>query len=265
MKRLANQLALQKSRNRKALSLYVTAGFPEVETTLPLILALAGAGADMIELGIPFSDPIADGPTIQESSETALRNGMTLEKTLEIARAVRASSEVPVLLMGYANPIYAFGVTRFLQRCASIGVDGTIIPDLSLEEGADYRSCAAAHGVASVLMAAPTSANERLEALDEATSGFLYCVSVAGITGARTGMSPATVDYLKRARAHVRRHPLVVGFGIATPDDARAAACHSDGVVVGSALVNILREHSGPGLIERAADFTRSLRGALDA
>lgn len=265
MKRLADRFALLASERRKALSLYVTAGAPSPEESAQLILALAAAGADMIEIGIPFSDPIADGPTIQASSARALAHGMTLERTLGIARAVRASSDVPILLMGYANPVYAYGVTRFIQTCAAVGVDGTIIPDLPLEESAEYRATAALSGLASILLAAPTSSDERLRALDEATSGFLYCVSVAGVTGARAGVAPEALAFIARARAHVRRHPLLAGFGIATPADARLAAAGCDGVVVGSALVSLVANTPGPALFEKAAAFTRELRTALDS
>jgi tryptophan synthase alpha chain len=260
MKRLAHLFGARRAEGRKVLSLYVTPGYPTPATTVPLILALERAGADLIELGIAFSDPIADGPTIQESSTAALANGMTLEGTFEIARALRAASDIPLLLMGYANPVYAYGPTRFVQTCAALGVDGTIIPDLSLEESSEFRALSAEHGLASVLLAAPTTPDERLARLDEATSGFLYCVSVAGVTGARSGVADSTVGFMERARAHVRRHPLMVGFGIATPEDARAAAAHADGVIIGSALVKLL----GHGTVDDAARFTGAVRAALD-
>ncbi len=261
MNRLAPLFALRKSEGRKVLSLYVTPGYPTLETTVPLILALERAGADMIELGIAFSDPIADGPTIQESSSVALANGMTLERTFQMAREVRAASNIPLVLMGYANPIYAYGATRFVQTCASVGIDGTIIPDLSLEESGEYRALAHQHGLASVLLAAPTTSDERLKLLDEATSGFLYCVAVAGVTGARTGVAASTVGFMDRARTHARNHPLMVGFGIATPEDARDAAHTADGVVIGSALIKIL----ATGTPDEARAFTRSVRERLDA
>ena len=264
MKRLDRLFAERRAEGRKALSLYVTPGYPDVATTVPLILALARAGADMIELGIAFSDPIADGPTIQESSTVALANGMTLERTFEIVRAVRAESDIPLLLMGYANPIYSCGTTRFVQTCASIGVNGTIIPDLPLEESAQYRALALQHGVASVLLAAPTTPDERLALLDEATTGFLYCVAVAGVTGARSGVARATTGFLERARSHVRRHPLMVGFGIATPPDAALAARSADGVIIGSALIKIIGS-GRPDRLDEAVRFTRAVRAALDA
>jgi tryptophan synthase alpha chain len=264
MNRLDAHFAAQRGRRRKSLSLYVTPEYPDPGITVALVLALADAGADMVEIGIPFSDPIADGPTIQESSEAALRNGATLVSTLEAAREIRAARELPLLLMGYANPVYAYGVTRFLSACAGIGVDGTIIPDLPLEESAEYRAAAASHGVASVLLAAPTSSDARLEELDRATTGFLYCVSVAGVTGARAQVAGTTIDFIARARSRVRQHPLMVGFGIATPDDARTVAAGCDGVIVGSALIKVLKDSPARERIERAAAFTRSLRTALD-
>jgi tryptophan synthase alpha chain len=265
MNRLDQHFARTRAAGRKTLSMYLTPFYPEPELTVELALALADAGADIIELGIPFSDPIADGPTIQASSERALRNGATLPGVLEAARAIRAERDLPLVLMGYANPVYAFGQTRFLQACAEIGVDGTIIPDLPLEESAEFGANADAHGVANILLASPTSDDARLEALDQATRGFLYCVSVAGVTGARTSISNSASAFIRRARARVRQHPLLVGFGISTPADAREVAALCDGVIVGSALLSILRDAPPAERTRRAADFTRSLRTALDS
>jgi tryptophan synthase alpha chain len=249
---------------RKALSLFVTAGYPTIGTTVPLVLALAGAGADLIEIGIPFSDPIADGPTIQQSSEVALRNGITVQKALDMVQEIRTQSDVPVVLMGYANPIYAYGAAKFFSTGKKIGVDGTIIPDMPLEESDEYRTLARQHDIASVFLAAPTTTPDRLVQLDKASTGFLYCVSVTGVTGERQAVAPQTELFLKQARSCVKNNPLLVGFGISTPDDARRIASLSDGIIIGSALINVMQSAGTNDLIGRAGEFVRSMRMALD-
>lgn len=257
-------MKLPKQHARKTLSLFVTAGYPTIESTVPLIVALAKEGADVIELGVPFSDPIADGRTIQLSSEIALRNGMTLRKTFEIAQEIRKRSHVPLVLMGYANPIYACGLETFLRTCSTIGIDGSIIADLPLEESDEYRRLASNHNIATIFLAAPTSSNERLAQLDIASTGFLYCVSITGVTGERPGLAKQSEEFLQRARTVVKNNPLLVGFGIATPNDARNVARVSDGVIIGSALINVIQNSSQNTFIEKAAEFVRSIRKALD-
>jgi tryptophan synthase alpha chain len=262
--RLQNRFEELRREGRKALSLFVTAGYPSIRDTVPLVLGLAEAGADLIELGIPFSDPVADGPTIQRSSEVALSNGVTLRKTLELARRIRARSDVPLILMGYANPIYAYGLTKFLAECSDIGIDGTIIADLPPEESELYVRTAKEKSLASIFLAAPTTSPARLARLDEISTGFLYCVSITGVTGARRQIAGRAREFLQRARATVKKNPLLVGFGISTPEDARRIAGLSDGVVVGSALIKALGNGSGKAL-DRARRFTRQLRRALDS
>ena len=256
-----NQLQLN---NRKALSLFVTAGYPTIESTVPLVVALANAGADVIEIGIPFSDPIADGPTIQLSSEVALRNGVTLQKTLELSEQIRKQSDIPLVLMGYANPIYAYGLDKFLSRCKEAGIDGTIIADLPLEESEEYRTIAQQNNIATIFLAAPTTSSDRLTQLDNASTGFLYCVSITGVTGERKALASQTESFLKRARMSVKKNPLLVGFGISTPDDARRIASLSDGVIIGSALINTIQHASQNHIIDGAVEFVKSIRIALD-
>ena len=261
--RLQNRLKELRRDGRKALSLFVTAGFPSIRETVPLVLELAESGADVIELGMPFSDPVADGPTIQRSSEVALRNGVTLRKTLEFSRQIRARSDVPLVLMGYANPIYAYGLAKFLAQCSDIGVDGTIIADLPPEESEDYVRTAEKMSLAAIFLAAPTTTPRRLARLDEISTGFLYCVSITGVTGERRQIAKHALEFLQRARASVKKNPLLVGFGISTPEDASRIARLSDGVVIGSALIKVLQNGSGKPL-DRARRFTKSLRRALD-
>jgi len=257
-------MSIRLHNNRKALSLVGTAGYPTIESTGPLVVALANAGADVIELGIPFSDPIADGPTIQMSSELALRNGVTLQKTLNMAREIRKQSSIPLVLMGYANPIYTFGLSRFLDSCTNIGIDGVIIPDLALEESDEYRRLAQEKNIATIFLAAPTTPDERLVQLDNASTGFLYCVSITGVTGERQGLAKQSEEFLQRARKVVKKNPLLVGFGISTPDDACNVARLSDGVIIGSALIKLMQNSSENHLIENVTEFVKSMRKALD-
>ena len=262
--KIAHKLNQLKQNNRKALSLFVTAGFPTVENTVPLVIALANTGADIIELGIPFSDPIADGPTIQLSSEVALRNGVSLQTTLEMAKEIRGKSDVPLVLMGYANPIYAYGLNKFLSICQEIGVDGIIIADLPLEESEEYRRIAKQHSIATIFLASPTTSPERLVQLDQASTGFLYCVSITGVTGERQALASQAESFLKQARSCVKNNPILVGFGIATPEDAKRVASLSDGVIIGSALIKLIQNSSQNHMIEDATEFVKSIRKALD-
>ena len=256
----------QLNRNgRKVLSLFVTVGYPIIETTVPLVVALANAGANVIELGIPFSDPIADGPTIQLSSDVALHNGVTVQKTFEMARQIRKQHAVPLVLMGYANPIFRYGLPKFMQECSDCGIDGVIIPDLPMEESEEYRTLAGQNNVAAIFLAAPTTSDERLIELDNCSTGFLYCVSITGVTGERAELATQADDFLKRARSHVKKNPLLVGFGIATPEDARRVAIHADGVIIGSALMKILQSSDQKTAIPKAVEFVRTIRVALDA
>ena len=254
-----------RNKKRKILSLFITAGYPTLESTVPLAVSLAHAGADIVEIGIPFSDPIADGPTIQKSSQIALQNGITTRITFEIAREIRRRSDIPLILMGYANSIYTFGLGNFLGTCKEIGVDGIIIPDLPLEESKEYRTVAKQNNIATIFLAAPTTPMDRLTQLDKASTGFLYCVSVTGVTGERQSISEQSERFLVQARAYVRNNPMLVGFGISTPEDARRISRLSDGVIIGSALLTLLHASSNNHAIENAAAFTKELRQALDA
>lgn len=261
--RIADTFQGLRAKRRKALSLFVTAGYPALADTVPLVLGLEKAGADLIELGIPFSDPIADGPTIQHSSEVALKNGVTLHRTLGLARQIRAESAIPLVLMGYANPIWSYGLDRFLSEAAAIGIDGVIIADLPMEESGPYVSSARKLGLATIFLAAPTTPAARLAELDRVSTGFLYCISITGVTGERTSPSLRPEEFLAEARASVKHNPLLVGFGISTPDDARRIALLSDGIIVGSALIKALGNSSG-GNAGAAYALVGSMRKALD-
>jgi tryptophan synthase alpha chain len=246
-----------------ALVTYVMGGDPDTATSKTMALACAEGGADLLEIGIPFSDPIADGPTIQHAAERALAHRTSTRDVLEIARAVRARSDVPIALMGYLNPILAHGAERFVDDCAKAGVDALIIPDLLPEESDLLAPHAAARGVKLVFLLAPTSGEARIEAAARAATGFLYFVSVTGVTGARKAAA-AEVGPLVRGIREKSTVPVVIGFGVSTPDEARALGKLADGVVVGSAIVKRIAEGgSRAARAARVTRFVRSLKRAL--
>jgi tryptophan synthase alpha chain len=239
--RIDRRFAQLKTEGRAALVTFLTAGDPDPATSLALVRAIPAAGADVVELGMPFTDPMADGPAIQISSQRALKAGQTLKKTLEMVRAFRqGDDETPLVLMGYYNPIYIYGVDRFLRDAKSAGVDGLIVVDLPPEEDEELCLPALKAGVNFIRLATPTTDDKRLPAVLANTSGFVYYVSITGITGA------ATPDPAKVATAvgRIKRHttlPVAVGFGVRTAEQAATIASGADGVVVGSALVNALK------------------------
>jgi tryptophan synthase alpha chain len=261
-----------KAQGRAALVTFLTAGDPDPETSLAILRALPAAGADVVELGMPFTDPMADGPAIQMSSQRALAAGQTLKKTLDMVRAFRtADDSTPIVLMGYYNPIYIYGVDRFLRDAKSAGVDGLIVVDLPPEEDEELCLPALAAGLNFIRLATPTTDDKRLPAVLANTSGFVYYVSVTGITGA----AAADPGKVTAAVARIKRHtklPVAVGFGVRTADQAAAIASGVDGVVVGSALVNALkasldRDNKGTArtvtvVTDLVADLARGVRGA---
>jgi tryptophan synthase alpha chain len=261
-----------KAEGRAALVTFLTAGDPDPETSLAILRAIPAAGADVVELGMPFSDPMADGPAIQMSSQRALKAGQTLSKTLAIVRAFRQGDDAtPLVLMGYYNPIYIYDVDRFLRDAKSAGVDGVIVVDLPPEEDEELCLPALKAGLNFIRLATPTTDDTRLPAVLANTSGFVYYVSITGITGAATP-NPAKVT---AAVARIKRHtklPVAVGFGVRTAEQAAAIASGADGVVVGSALVNALKEsldgddRATPKtvtvVINLVAELARGVRGA---
>jgi len=256
--RLTARLAALRAGRRKALALFITAGFPEGDSAPVLAAALAESGADIIELGMPFSDPLADGPVIQESSSRALGNGTTIETIFRDVRCIRSSSDVPLVLMGYVNPILSYGAGKFFAACGASGVDGVILPEITLEEQGRFREAIVAAGLCSILLVAPTTPPGRVRAIDAASSGFLYCVSTTGVTG--EGGRSAGEEFLARVRG-AARNPVLVGFGISTPGQAARAAAATDGVIIGSALLKrIIQGESDAGI----RSWVRSLRTAID-
>ncbi len=254
--RLARAFARARAESRGALITYLMAGDPSAKASVESALACIRGGADLVELGFPFSDPIADGPTIQRAAERALSGGMTLEGVLAIAAEVRAKApETPLVLMGYLNPVLAMGLERFFTKAAAAGVDGVILPDLPPEEASELRAHAQRTGLSIISMLAPTSTPSRRAAVLAVASGFTYFVSVTGVTGTRTEQADISAP-LKSIRAQ-SNVPVVVGFGIGSPDQARTAVQHADGVVVGSAIV----ERIARG--EALEPFIASLKAAL--
>ncbi|MCF7936358.1 MAG: tryptophan synthase subunit alpha [Synergistales bacterium] len=251
---------------KTALIPYITAGDPDLATTRPLVSALQEAGADLIELGIPFSDPQADGPAIQAAGQRALRAGATLEGVLELVRDLRGDVTVPLVLMGYYNPILRYGEERFAADAAGAGVSGVIVPDLPYDEGEAFFDMLASSGVAGILMASPNVSEARLAEIGRRARGFVYCVSLLGITGQEGGLYGPMEDYIRRVRRHVPL-PLALGFGIDGPEKASAVAPLVDGVVVGSAIVRLVERYGGDPqrLADEVRAFTTALRDAVDA
>lgn len=267
MNRIDTRFTRLKATKRKALVPFVTAGDPSLEATVPVMHALVEAGADVIELGVPFSDPMADGPTIQRSSERALARGAGLAFVLDCVRGFRQrDAETPVVLMGYLNPIEIRGAGQFAQDAAQAGVDGVLLVDLPPEESGAFREAFNAHHIALILLASPTTSNERLDILCRQAQGYLYYVSFAGVTGASDRLDTGLASERLRTIRTMSDVAVVAGFGIRDAAGAAAMAQDADGVVVGSALVAALADAAdADSAATRAAGFLAPLRAALDA
>lgn len=237
MQRLQERLAACTQRREKAMGLFMTSGFPDSESTLPILRAMDQGGADFIEIGMPFSDPLAEGLPIQRSSERALKGGVRMRDTFRTAAAFCAESNTPLLLMGYANPIRQYGISAFCRDARTAGIEGLILADVPLEEHLPFAGEAAAAGLAAVLLIAPNTPDDRIREIDNAATGFVYAVSITGLTGSGLGAIEHVEAYLKRARDMVRKNPLLAGFGIRTHEDAARLSRHADGFIVGSALI----------------------------
>jgi len=235
---------LFQTKEKNILSVYFTAGFPNLEDTVPTIQALEAQGVDMIEVGIPFSDPMADGPTIQQSGTIALRNGMSLKKLFGQLKEVRQSVRIPLIMMGYLNPVMQYGIENFCRDCAQAGIDGMIIPDLPF---ADYLSqvkpVAGRYGLHCIMLITPETSEERVRQIDEHTSGFIYMVSTASTTGAKDSFDEKTVDYFQRINAMNLRNPRMIGFGISNKLTFEAACGNAAGAIIGSAFIRSLSEN----------------------
>lgn len=234
-----------KEASSKIMSLFLTAGYPDLESTVDLILGFEENGAELIELGIPFSDPLADGPTIQYSSNTAIENGITMDNIFEMLRGIRERSDIPVILMGYLNPVMHYGTEAFCRQASEAGADGLIIPDIPVEESAVIEDYASACNLPVIHLVAPNTSDERMRLIDEKSNGFVYCVSVTGVTGARDGdeVSRSVNRFIQRVNKNITKNPKMIGFGIKSHDDAVRIAEKADGFIVGSALIDIIKSH----------------------
>jgi tryptophan synthase alpha chain len=262
MSRLIQRLEALKLSNTKALVTFITAGDPDLTTTEEMILLLEKSGADIIELGVPFSDPMADGPTIQLSSERALSADTTLTAILDTVRSVRRTTGIPIILMGYLNPVHAYGYERFCHDAVQAGVDGVLLVDMPPEESDDFLKNANDHGLNVIFLLTPTSDSSRIEAVNRLGRGFIYYVTVTGVTGARQEISGSLASELARVREKVTL-PVMAGFGISTPEQATSVAALADGVVVGSAIVKLFQQHSGTQLQHELRDFVQALKQAI--
>jgi tryptophan synthase alpha chain len=249
--RISKRFAELRDAGELGIVAYITAGDPSLDATLKFVLALAEAGADVIELGVPFSDPLADGPTIQRASERALKSGTTLAGVLELVRRIRRSSQVPLVLFSYFNPILQMGLEKFAAAASEAGADGVLATDLTPEEAGDYRRILRAHNLDTIFLAAPTSDDERLKIITDASSGFLYLISRTGVTGAKDSLPDDLPALLRRARQFTQL-PIAVGFGISLPGHVSVLGGLADAAVIGSALVSEIENAASPDVAAAA-------------
>lgn len=255
---------MQVRGGHKLLIPFLTAGYPSPAQTERLVLEAEQSGADIIELGMPFSDPLADGPAIQYSSHIALQHGTTLQKILHSVSQLRSNTQVPLVLMGYYNPIFAFGTRKFLKECSHAGVDGLIIPDLPVEEAAEFVRLMTSCDLTAIFLAAPTTSTQRLKTIERLSTDFVYAVTVTGVTGARRKFDQDTEAYLRSLHQRLGK-PFVAGFGVSTPETARSFTRYADGVVIGSALVELIRSSDNQRQqIKNIGRFLAGVRKALD-
>ena len=247
-------------QDKKAFITFITAGDPSLLITEQLVLCMAEAGADLIELGIPFSDPVAEGPVIQEADYRALADGTTTDKIFTMVAKVRASSDIPLAFMTYANPIYTYGTERFMVNCQKVGIDALIVPDVPFDEKEELKPYCDKYGITLISMIAPTS-KERIRMIAEEAEGFIYCVSSMGVTGVRSEIGSGVEEMIRQVK-EVKDIPCAVGFGISTPEQAKRMAAISDGVIVGSAIVKIVARY-GEDCVPYVKEYVRNMKGAI--
>ena len=261
MSRIDQKFKTLRSEGRKAFIPYLTAGDPNLDATLEIVLAMEDAGADIVELGVPFSDPIADGPIIQRATERALSSGTSVEGILDLVRKIRLSSEIPLLLMSYYNPLLNQGLPELARKASDAGLDGILASDLTVEESQPFVDAMSAASLNSVFLVAPTSSDERVEKIARATTGFLYAVSRTGVTGTSKALSDELVGFVRNLRQHTDC-PIAVGFGISAPEQVRAVWKEADAAIVGSAIVRRIEERLGQADIAASVgELIRWMRG----
>ncbi|MEX0686010.1 MAG: tryptophan synthase subunit alpha [Balneolales bacterium] len=258
-----NELFENRPLDKKLMALFVTAGYPDIESTVQMVLGLEKAGADLIELGMPFSDPLADGPTIQYSSNIAIDNGTNLDTVFKAVEEIRKKSNIPLVLMGYLNPVMHYGLEAFFAKAEESGVDGLILPDVPVEESALVTKLAKDHQIDLIYLVAPNTSDERMRLIDSQATGFVYCVSVTGVTGARTGdeVSKSVDRFMGRVNKNITNNPVMVGFGIKTHEDAVKISQNCEGFIVGSALIdNIRLNYPAAGWKDKLYEFAYRLK-----
>lgn len=262
--RIEKNLRYLREKRKKGLIIYITAGDPDLETTEKLVYTIAEAGADIIELGIPFSDPLADGVTIQQASQRALEKNANIPKILATVKKIRKKISIPLALMTYYNPVYCYGLERFTRDGQKAGVDGFIIPDLPLEESEELRNIVNESGLALISFLAPNSTLERIKAVAQKAQGFIYCVSVTGVTGTRENFTPQILGMIEKIRFYTDI-PLAIGFGISSPEQAQKIVKYADAIIVGSAIVKLIEnsQKNLPIILSQVNNFVRSLKEAI--
>lgn len=262
MNRIDKKFKQLKKEGRKAFIAFVTAGYPDLRTTEQLVLEFEKRGVDIVELGVPFSDPIADGPVIQAASYEALKKKTTLKKILVLVKRLRENTQMPLAAMSYFNPILRYGLSRFIRDAVSSGLDALIIPDLPPEEEREFAKEARRHGLELVLFLSPTTTPERARSIARSAQGFIYFVSLTGVTGARRDLPKELAGHLRAAKRFAGKTPVCAGFGVSTREQVRYVSRHADGVIVGSAIVKKIAENlKKPGLVRHTCDFVRDLKG----
>ncbi|MCM5661638.1 tryptophan synthase subunit alpha [Galbibacter mesophilus] len=252
-----NRIHKKLQEDKKLLSIYFTAGYPNLEDTVPIIEQLQKSGVDMLEIGLPFSDPLADGPTIQESSTHALTNGMTTAKLFEQLKDIRKTVNIPLIIMGYFNPMMQYGVEAFCKKCNEIGIDGLIIPDLPVDVyNEEYRSIFEKYNLINVFLITPQTSEDRIRFIDSVSNGFIYMVSSASVTGAKNTFGDAQNQYFERISNMKLKSPQIVGFGISNAETFKAATKYGKGAIIGSAFIKMIKEKG----IEGIDDFVKSIR-----
>ncbi|TVZ27423.1 tryptophan synthase alpha chain [Gillisia sp. Hel_I_86] len=252
-----NRIQSKLQEGKKLLSIYFTAGYPQINDTVSIIQDLEKNGVDMIEIGLPFSDPLADGPTIQASSTQALRNGMTTEKLFHQLKNIRKTVNIPLIIMGYFNPILQYGVEEFCKKCEEIGIDGLIIPDLPVDVYSEkYQAIFEKHNLINVFLITPQTSEERIRFIDSVSHGFIYMVSSASVTGATSGFGNQTKDYFKRIDNMQLKNPQIVGFGISDKKSFKEATEYSNGAIIGSAFIKHLTKNG----IEQIPEFIKTIK-----
>ncbi|MBK0369863.1 tryptophan synthase subunit alpha [Flavobacterium agrisoli] len=252
-----NRIKTKLQENKKILSIYFSAGYPTLDGTISLIQDLEKNGVDLIEIGLPFSDPLADGPTIQASSTKALENGMTTEILFQQLHDIRKSVQIPLIIMGYFNPMLQYGVEKFCQKCQDIGIDGLIIPDLPVDVYAEnYKAIFEKYGLLNIFLITPQTSDERIRFIDSVSDGFIYMVSSASVTGSQSGFGSTQENYFKRIADLNLKNPQIVGFGISNQETFQQATQFAKGAIIGSAFIQHLTQSGN----EKIADFVRSIR-----